>query len=92
MAIGEPLTVTIPAPLSDRIRARVQSGEFSSADEAVLSELSSVDPIDTDIDRWLREEIIPYCLDLDRDPSQLRTIEQLDSALEQERQRFLLAG
>jgi Arc/MetJ-type ribon-helix-helix transcriptional regulator len=92
MAIGEPLTVTIPAPFSDRIRARVQSGEFASTDEAVLAQLASVDPLDADIDRWLREEIIPYCLELDHDPSQLRTVEQLDSALEQERQRFLLAG
>jgi len=92
MAMGEPLTVTIPAPLSDRIRARVQSGEFASTDEAVLAQLYSVDPDNTDIDRWLREEIMPYCLELDRNPSQLRTVEQLDSALEQERQRFLLAG
>jgi antitoxin ParD1/3/4 len=85
-------TIQVSAEVNELLRAAIDRGEFSSADEAIREGLYALDPVGNDVERWLQEEIIPYSLELERDPSQLRTIEQVDAALAEERKRLLREG
>jgi Arc/MetJ-type ribon-helix-helix transcriptional regulator len=89
MPSREPTTIQLSPEVNELLRVAMESGEFASPDEAIREGLYALDPLGTDIQRWLREEVVPYALELERDPSQLLTVEQVDAALAEERKRFL---
>lgn len=65
MAEMETLTVILPLEVVQRIRARVQAGEFASESEliahSIRDEWDDVLPVlsDEDEDEWLDTEVIP---------------------------------
>jgi Arc/MetJ-type ribon-helix-helix transcriptional regulator len=91
MPTGEPMTITLPPELSDRVRAKMAENGYADALEVVEDGLLAERASPSEIEEWLREEIIPYCAEIDRDPTKLRTVAQIDAMLEAEFQRALEA-
>lgn len=58
------LEIELPEELADAVRARVASGEFGSESEVVATGLKllddrDVDANDSDLETWLRSEVVP---------------------------------
>lgn len=50
------------------------------------------DPQEQALERWLREEVVPACDELQKDPSTGRTAEQARQTLANEYKKMLKAG
>ncbi|KAA5599178.1 ribbon-helix-helix domain-containing protein [Blastochloris sulfoviridis] len=84
------LTVTLPEEVVRAVEARVAAGEYASASEVVLDGLMQLDPFademppipDEEVERWLREEVVPTCQAYLADPSRAIPAEEVFDGLE----------
>ncbi len=83
MAEMETLTLTLPVEVVQRIRARVQAGEFASESEviahAVQDDWAGVLPAlsDDDEEEWLRDEVFPALQRLDAGEERTYTADEV---------------
>src|ERR1700760_2085299 len=77
----EKRSVSLPAGLAAYIDRLVASGAYASASEVVRAGLRALQERDGAVDRWLREEVVPACEEIDADPSQVVSAEDLTSAI-----------
>ena len=74
-------TVSLPAAQARYIDAKVKSGAYASASEVVRAGLRALQERDQAIERWLKEEVVPVCEEIDADPSQVISAEELTAAV-----------
>lgn len=77
MGAIEHLTISLSAQAAEKLRARVQSGDYQIA--AILPDVGDGLP------DWFRAEVVMACDELDRDPSQAIPIEQVRGRLRADR-------
>ncbi len=57
MSIAQSLHVTLPKEMADLVRAKIASGEYSSAIEVVQGGLQALLEHDAEVEHWLRGEV-----------------------------------
>ena len=81
-------TITISEADAEAIDRLMAEGRVGSAAEVVGAGIDVVSDDETYFgpsDEWIRREVLPVLDEMDRDPSQLLTIEQVRSDLERRR-------
>jgi putative addiction module CopG family antidote len=83
------LSITLPEDLAEMVKAKVQSGEYASESEVVQDSLHAMfndtglnlhhDP---EIERWLREEVVPTLREVDAHPEQLLTVDEVSQRID----------
>lgn len=89
---NEPMTITLSPEISRRVRRKIDENGYVDAEDVIQDALDALEPNDPELERWLREEVVPVCKELDRDPTQVLTLEESGEALKVEYARFLKAG
>ena len=74
-------TFSLPAAQARYIDRKVKSGAYASASEVVRAGLRALQERDEAMERWLREEVVPVCEEIDADPSQTILAEELTAAV-----------
>jgi antitoxin ParD1/3/4 len=69
--------ITLPQTFADLLRKKVSSGEFESESDVVLSALMALEEGDSshdfdegDIEKWLRDEVVPIALRMEANPDE----------------------
>ena len=81
MASTQKRTFSLPASQAKYIDKLVKSGGYASGSEVVRAGLRALRERDEAMERWLREEVLPVCEDIDAGREELRTPEQVQAAL-----------
>jgi len=89
---NEPMTITLSPEISRRVRRKIDENGYVDAEDVIQDALDALEPNDPELERWLREEVVPVCEELDRDPGQVLTLDESGEALKAEYARFLKAG
>jgi antitoxin ParD1/3/4 len=74
-------TFSLPAAQARYIDRKVKSGAYASASEVVRAGLRALQERDEAMERWLREEVMPVCEEIDADPSQTVSADELTAAV-----------
>ena len=74
-------TFSLPAAQARYIDRKVKSGAYASASEVVRAGLRALKERDEAVERWLREEVVPVCEEIDADPSQAISAEELTASI-----------
>lgn len=74
-------TFSLPAAQARFIDRKVKSGSYASASEVVRAGLRALQERDEAMERWLREEVVPVCDEIDADPSQVISADELTAAV-----------
>ena len=69
------------------VRGKVSSGEFASEDEVVQEVLLMFQEEQTELERWLKDVVLPRYDAAQADPSSLIPIEQVEANLAERRRR-----
>ncbi len=81
MATTQKRTFSLPAAQAKYIDKLVKSGGYASGSEVVRAGLRALKERDEAMERWLREEVLPVCEDIDAGREELLTPEQVQDAL-----------
>ena len=85
MAATQQILVTLPTDVADLLHRKVASGEYASESEVIADSLALLEEQSMDLEQWLREEVVPACLELEADPSSGISSTELRAALENDR-------
>jgi putative addiction module CopG family antidote len=61
---------------------KVASGEYPDESEVIRESLILLEDRDQSLERWLREEVVPVCLELEADPSKGLALSEVCAGLE----------
>jgi len=75
------LSVTLPHEMAERVRAKVESGEYASESEVIRDGLRALEMHDRALEEWLRNEVVPAIKAVKAHPSTARTGEQVRETL-----------
>jgi antitoxin ParD1/3/4 len=89
MSTTQKRTFSLPAAQAKYIDKLVKSGGYASGSEVVRAGLRALKERDAAMEQWLREEVVPVLDELDADPTQVITDEQLGETLLAEHARHL---
>lgn len=89
MAGTQKRTFSLPASQSKYIDKLVKSGGYASGSEVVRAGLRALKERDEAMERWLQEEVVPVLEELDADPTQVVSDEQLAGTLLAEHRKQL---
>jgi len=85
-------SITLPPETIKLIRAKVASGAYESEADVINQALHALEPQEQALERWLREEVVPACDELQKDPSRGLTADQVRQTLANEYKKSLKAG
>lgn len=85
MAVQRQMTVTLSAEAAEFVRRKVTSGAFPDESAVIRESLALLEDQDAGFERWLREEIVPACLEFEQDPSTALSSAEVLAELEQAR-------
>ena len=74
-------TFSLSAAQSKYIDKLVKSGGYASGSEVVRAGLRALKERDAAMEQWLREEVVPVLEEIDNDPTQVISDEQLAETL-----------
>lgn len=89
MASTQKRTFSLPATQAKYIDKLVKSGGYASGSEVVRAGLRALKERDAAMEQWLREEVVPVLEEIDADPSQVITDEQLAETLLAEHEKHM---
>jgi antitoxin ParD1/3/4 len=69
MTVAKPRSFTLAAEQAQYIDDLVASGRFATDSEVIAAGLESLRDEEDEIERWLREEVVPVANEMERDPS-----------------------
>jgi Arc/MetJ-type ribon-helix-helix transcriptional regulator len=92
MPTNEPITITLPADMSERIRKRIAENGYSDPVQVIGHSLDALESEDSELPEWMVRDILEPCDELDRDPTQVMTMEECGEALQKEYARAPKAG
>jgi putative addiction module CopG family antidote len=67
--------------MAERVRAKVESGEYASESEVIREGLRALEMHDRALEEWLRNEVVPALEAIKANPSTGRTGEQVRESL-----------
>jgi putative addiction module CopG family antidote len=82
MPTGRQLVVTLPPKLVDLVQRKVASGEYADESEVISDSLGLLEERESGIERWLREEVVPSCLEMEVNPASGISSSELLASLE----------
>lgn len=62
------LNILLPEDMADYIRSKVASGAYASESEVISESLRELISNESEIESWLRDEVLPTLEDHDRNP------------------------
>lgn len=89
------LDIELPKDLADAVEARVSAGEYASVSDVVADGLRALaeredDPAwDAEVERWLREEVVPTAQRVREGKERLYSPEEVRSAIDELHARTL---
>ena len=88
MIFTHAISVRVSSETARLLQEKVDSGEYASEDEIVEEALAAFYEREATLENWLMETVVPICEAMERDPSQVRTSEQVRATLAEERARY----
>lgn len=85
MAGQRQMTVTLSDQAAEFVRRKVSSGAFPDESAVICEGLDLLEDKDRDLEQWLRDEVVPACLEFDADPSTALSSSEVLAELEQAR-------
>ena len=100
MSETQTLTITIPSQVAEAIQSKVASGEFSSEGEVLAASFLETEAEHDNtfgmgeeaFDAWLMQEVVPVIDEIDADPSQCLSPEQVKANMRQRHADFMMNG
>jgi len=89
---SQQLNITLSPEMAEMVRAKVESGEYSSASEVIHEGLRSLQKEDSAIAAWLRDEVAPVYEAMKADPTLVVSAEQMQATLAAAYKAALRAG
>jgi putative addiction module CopG family antidote len=87
MRSTQQFSITLPNEMANAVKAKVSGGEYATESEVIREGLRALLERDRAVETWLRQEVVPAALELERDPSRALTPDQVRAALEKARRR-----
>ena len=81
MRSTQQFSITRPPEMAERVRAKVQSGEYASESEVIRDGLRALEMHDRALEEWLRTEVAASYDAIKADPSTARSSEQVRETL-----------
>lgn len=75
------LSITLPKEMADKVKAKVETGEYASESEVIRDGLRALMARDRAMENWLMEQVVPAYDALKADPSRAVSIDQIRSRL-----------
>jgi len=88
----EPLTITLSPELSERIRLDIALHGYATPLAVVEEAFHAFDETCPELEPWMEQEILEACEEYDRDPTNVRTMEQIKQMLAAEYERAVKEG
>lgn len=82
MASNHQISVNLPEQLAALVQRKVASGEYTDESQVICDSLLLLDEQECGLERWLRDEAVPGCLELDADPASALTSGEVLASLE----------
>ena len=73
--------VNLSAEMAEFVQRKIASGEYVDESEVIAESLELLEDREEGLERWLREEIVPVCLEMEADPSLGVPVEEVQQAL-----------
>lgn len=89
MASSQKRTFSLPPSQSKYIDKLVKSGSYASGSEVVRAGLRALRERDEAMERWLREEVVPVYEELEADPTQVVSDDQVADTLLAEHKKHM---
>ena len=77
MAVSRKRTFSLPGDQADYIDELVASGAYATGSEVICAGLKALQERDADIERWLREEVVPVAAATEADPGRAIPADQV---------------
>ncbi|MGD0737130.1 MAG: type II toxin-antitoxin system ParD family antitoxin [Terracidiphilus sp.] len=91
MRSTQQFSVTLPHEMAERVRAKVQSGQYASESEVIRDGLRALELHDRALEAWLRTEVAASVDEVKADPSSVRSSQQVRESLAAAYRSFLVA-
>lgn len=85
MAVQRQMTVTLSDKAVEFVQRKVASGAFPDESAVIGESLDLLEDRDRDVEQWLREEIVPACLEFEADASIAMSSSELLAELDRAR-------
>lgn len=92
MRSTQPLSITLPNEMAEAVKAKVARGEYATESEVVREGLRALLERDRAVETWLREQVVPAAIALERDPARGLTPTQVREHLAQSRRARARVG
>ena len=89
MASSQKRTFSLPPSQSKYIDKLVKSGSYASGSEVVRAGLRALRERDEAMERWLRDEVVPVYEELEADPTQVVSDDQVADTLLAEHKKHM---
>ena len=87
MPTGRQLVVTLPPEMVELVQRKVASGEYADESDVISDSLSFLEDQEQQLERWLREEVVPACVAIEADPSPGISVSELLADLDAARRK-----
>jgi len=81
MRSTQQLSITLPHEMAEKVRAKVQSGEYASESEVIRDGLRALEMQKHALEVWLRNEAVPALIAMEAAPSTGLTSAQIRASL-----------
>jgi antitoxin ParD1/3/4 len=92
MSAVQKRTFSLPAEQAAYVDSLVTSGSYASESDVVIAGLEALQDREEDLERWLREEVVPVYDAMRADPSRGIPIEVVDAEIEALHQERVKSG
>ena len=80
------LNIMLPDHMAELVKRKVSSGEYANESDVICEGLDLLEDRDEGVERWLREEVVPTCVEFEKDPSAALSGSEVLAELERARQ------
>jgi antitoxin ParD1/3/4 len=85
MAANQQLLITLPSEIAELLHRKVASGEYASESEVISDSLTLLEDHEEALEQWLREDVVPACIEFEANQSSGIVAADLLSALQADR-------
>ena len=85
MAANQQLLITLPSEMADLLHRKVASGKYANESEVISDSLTLLEDHEEALEQWLREDVVPACIEFEANRSSGILAADLHSELENHR-------